>query len=281
MSISNLAAYKAALTNQQQIVLMNFSAVATAVFPGRPIDMWKYTLPDVGATPTTQAIPTNATVGALVTTIPSANQLSIVGATLSSSARPIDTATNFGAQPVTMLICDRLSHQGGLSTNTGGAQTTNLPTAALTRYTTGDGVMIGLTVYANNFSTSASVTASYTNQANTSGRTAISTDVGPSDPSNVGRIFMLSLQTGDTGVRSVESVTITGGVAANGTFGVTLFKPLYMITADEFNGNAPVAGFISGKTGGGIPKIEANACLFAIAWNPISESQGQLFLSEN
>lgn len=163
----------------------------------------------------------------------------------------------------TLLIYDRLCHQGGLSGNVTGAQTTNLPTAALTRYTSGEGVMMAVEVYTSLGVTASTLSVSYTNSSGTSGRTSPEIGVTNTSPLNYiqsGSFFMLPLQSGDTGVRSVESVTLSVATGTVGNFGITLLKPLAMIRA---NGADPDRGnFVDGNLLGGIPSIANNACLW-------------------
>lgn len=173
-----------------------------------------------GATPTTAAACDNTTIGAL-------NLEDSVGQS-SFDWRIARASLNLASTNQMVMVVDRLSHQGGLSGTTTGAQTTNLPTAALTRYTSGAGVFIGLEVYTSVGTTATTVTASYTNQAGTSGQTTQATPFGGVGFNAAGSLFMLPLQAGDTGVQSVQSVTLAASTLTAGNFGVTLFKPLAM-----------------------------------------------------
>lgn len=156
-------------------------------------------------------------------------------------------------------IIDRLSHQGGLVGNTTAAQTTNLPTAALTRYTNGVGVMIGLTIYTA-FTLTTTITLSYTNQSGVSGRTSPAiTFVG-----NTGNFYVVPLQQGDTGVLSVQSVTLAAASANVGNFGVMLFKPVCMFASPFKDRILYDSNFINGNFLGGIPSISDNSCLTAL-----------------
>lgn len=129
-----------------------------------------------------------------------------------------------------IIIVDRLSHQGGLSGNINTLQTTNLPTAALTRYTSGDGVMAALEIHAF-LGTATTATCTYTNQAGTTGR--ITQPIAISGSSN-GRgdnnsFLIFNLQAGDTGVRAVADVTLAASTGTVGNIGVTLFRPLLIL----------------------------------------------------
>jgi hypothetical protein len=181
----------------------------------------------------------------------------------------------------TIIIADRLSHQGGLSGTTTGAQTTNLPTAALTRYTDGVGVMLGITIYTAVGATATTITASYTNQAGTSGQTTPLTVFGGTGFNAANRMCLLPLASGDTGVRAVASVTITASTLTAGNFGVTLFKPLaaFYLPAplEQVNAN-----FLDGYMRGGIPEVLDDAALFPIIYSTAGSwsGAGNVFIEE-
>lgn len=160
-----------------------------------------------------------------------------------------------------VMLIDRLSHQGGLSGTVTTPQTTNLPTAALTRYTSGVGVFAALEIYGAIGATPATATISYTNQAGTSGRTSKPVLFGGSGPNAIKAMATIPLQDGDTGVRSVESVTLSGSTGTAGNFGITLYKPLLMIPV---LGNFTERQTIHDAVLGGamvMPLIEDNCCL--------------------
>jgi hypothetical protein len=259
MAIPDLDSYKYALATQREIVPVTLSTLATVA--GRPYDLWRGSTP-LGAVPTASAIPTNDTLGALGQRNPASGQLSIVGARFNSFS------------PGLYLIADRLLHSGGLSGTVTTAQTTNLAATPLTRSTSGVGVMLGLTIYTQIGTTATTVRATYTNQAGTDSRVTPLVAIGGTGFREANRMLLLPLQEGDTGVRSVQSVTVTATTGTAGVFGVTLFKPLYAIMSDEVSGVVSAAGFITGKTGGGIPAIENNACLFPICISTSTNSQG-------
>jgi hypothetical protein len=251
MPIANLAEYKDALGEVAQVVSVNIGSIT--VVAGRPYDLWVPAVP-AGVIPTTAVAPTNETIGSLGQ-INSEEELGIIGARFSA------------LNPGQYIICDRLSHMGGLSTiviteqnNASGA---NLPTAALTRYTSGVGVMMALTIYTQIGATGTTVTVNYTNQAGVAGRTSQAVVIGATGFREVHRMIVPGLQEGDTGVRSVEGVTFLATTGTAGNVGVTLFKPLYVVILESVSGVAS-GGFMTGNTFGGIPRIEDDACLYAI-----------------
>lgn len=250
MALADLDAYKDALVSGREILPLNI--ITSTVVLGRPHDPWRVSVP-LGAVPTTAVVPDKDTLGAIgPRDAGSGLQNSIVGYRLSA------------LNPGTYIICDRLAHSGGLNGTTTGAQTTNLPTPTLTRHTSGVGVMIGLTIYTAIGSTATTVTATYTNQGGTGSRVTPLVQIGANGFKGANRMILLPLQDGDSGVKSVESVTLTATTGTAGNFGVTLFKPLYTICVEGTSGVVS-GGFVSGLSSGGIPAVENGACLFPIS----------------
>lgn len=213
-------------------------------------------LPAGMVAPTTAVTCNKSTVGAINSQLPNFTPSSnfIIKATLSDT---------YAQSNSFVWIVDRLSHQGNIAINTSTPQTTNLPTAALTRYTDGVGVMIGVTAYGST-SGSPTITVTYTNQSGVSSRISpiqnLSLDIWEFRP--------LALQQGDYGVRSVESVTIGNVSSSTSKIGISLFKPICMYGSNLFNEN--IVGdydFISGNILGGIPSFDDNACLIPMIQN--------------
>ncbi len=239
--------YKDALSQQRDLNAINI--ISGTALAGRPYDLWMQTVP-LPTAPTTAVALTRSSAGALGQENAGAGMVkSIIGARANANGAGV------------YLVVDRLSHQGGLVANVAGAQTTNLPTAALTRYTDGEGVMMGITVYTVIGTTATTVSVSYTNQAGTAGRTSTLTTIGSTGWREVSRIVFLPLQQGDTGVRSVQSVSLAATTGTAGAIGVVLFKPLYAIVIDDASGVLSSGGFFSGGGLGGVPQVLDDACL--------------------
>lgn len=166
-----------------------------------------------------------------------------------------------GAAGVCLLMVDLLNVNGGLSGVATGAQTTNLPTAALTRHTSGEGVFIGLIVHVSIGGTATTVTASYTNQAGTPGRISTATQFGGSNYNAARSIIPLPLAAGDTGVQSVESVTLAATTGTTGNFGVCLFKPVCMMPLNDVLGAMPVDAVSFGGLTPSLAEVHPDACL--------------------
>lgn len=161
------------------------------------------------------------------------------------------------------VLCDRLSHQGGLDGNVSGTQSVNLPTAALTRYTDGIGVFIGLSVYTGVGSTATTITATYTNSDSVSGRITSAISFSNINAGTTGQLVFLPLQAGDKGAKSVESVTLAASTGTSGNFGVVLYKPIGVWLASN-TGNS-TSCMPTGTMMGGLPQIQDNACLFFLS----------------
>lgn len=272
--------------------LADFQALKAAIETGRPYPFIKNSittaaarwmsywtaLPNTGATPGAAAACNANTTGALL----QEPRLSA----LANSFYPVqaDLAVQTSAFTSLMLV-DRLSHQGGLSGTATAIQTTNLPTAALTRYTGGDGVMAALEIYSALGTAAITVTASYTNQAGTSGRTTKPVVLGAASDNTASRFIPLPLQDDDTGVRSVESVTPSGSTAGTGNYGVTLFKPLLLFPNFSQPTEAVQPRVINMLIGGhgGCPEIMDDACLQLIGLSNstvVGAATGALILAE-
>ena len=224
--------------------LKSFGKVSmTAKAAGTFQSLWTAAgLPAAGANPGSLAmvIPTSATAGALRFVNP-ATGLSYISK-ISSSQQTIGT----------LILYDRIAHSSGLNGTLITAQAVN--GAALTRHTTGEDVELFLEVYAATGATASSVTISYTNSAGVAGRTtpAVAMQVTPV----AGQMLPIPLQSGDTGIRSVQSVTLSASTATAGNFGITLVKRIAEIPITVAG-----TGVVLDPFALGFPKIEDNACL--------------------
>lgn len=198
---------------------VNKATVATTVVAGRTYSRWTHA-PFAGSEPTTAVACDNTTVGAL--------QGSAGLAGISTWIKRIRASQAAGG---TVIFYDRLSHQGGLLADSVAVQTTNLPTAALTRYTSGVGVMASLEVGATAIgATATTFTCSYTNSLGVSGRTSPPCTVGGTSNMNSAALWInIPLQVGDVGVRSVENVTLAASTGTAQEFGVVLWRPLLAV----------------------------------------------------
>lgn len=231
------------------VARVSFVKGSTTSIAGRLFDGWVL-IPFAGANPTTAVVPTAAT-------LPGA---------LNESPSGVATwlKTFIGGQTAggTLILFDRLSHQGGLSGVVTGTVTTNLPTAALTRFTSGVGVMIALSVYTQIGGSATTVSVSYTNSAGVAGRASPLVTFGGASDRLSGSFTPIPLQVGDVGVRSVESVALTGTTGTAGAYGVTLWKPLAVVPSSALARNQRFGNLRD--MGAWFENIPADACLCAL-----------------
>ena len=238
---------------------------------GRSTAMWRSLLP-------TPAIPTASV--ALDKT--SANAIGPIPESASGKLQIIGGRFNTSSLAGTTVVpIDLLNVSGGLSGTVTTEQTTNLPTAALTRHTGGDGVFIGIVIYAAVGSTATTISVRYTNQAGTANRTSTVTSFGGTGFREAARLIQIPLAAGDTGVRSVEGVTLTATTGAAGNFGVCLFKPLMTFSLDSTTGTMSIDAVSSGGMIGSMAEFDDDACLTFMAFTPVAQSiNGALLLAE-
>lgn len=149
------------------------------------------------------------------------------------------------------LVADRLLACGGLSGTTTTAQTVG---GSITRYTGGTGNQIWLEIQTQIGASVTSVTASYTNEAGTSGRTTAARVFGSTIYREIHTAIQLPLQAGDLGVQSVQSVTVLATTGTAGDFACVIYHPLAYL----FGPCLPL-----GPLGslGGLPEIVDDACI--------------------
>ena len=142
--------------------------------------------------------------------------------------------------PLTLVLCDYLLYYPSIDDSTTDPQTLD-NTVTLPRYTDGEGVQV-IAVSVAGRTGGQTFSFSYTNSDGVSGRTsqtvqqntsaAIGSIVTSEGATNLcGGNPFIGLQDGDTGVRSIESVTMNG--ADVGLFTLILVKPLAQTTIKE------------------------------------------------
>ena len=146
----------------------------------------------------------------------------------------------------TCELIDLLLINSGIVVTTTTAQTLNtvtLPSRDANGATNGDGVMAGLlvTTATTNAGAFTNCTISYTNQAGTAGRTGT---MG-SFPATavIGSVIPFELASGDTGIRSVESITLGTSMVA-GAVSLILYRVIDVVAALNAN-NAQSSAMIS------------------------------------
>ena len=144
------------------------------------------------------------------------------------------SATGTTNQNQRLLLADYLLYYPFIDTDAIGEEQVMDNTVTLPRYTTGARVQM-MAVGQSASSTAGTFTVNYTNQDGVAGRTSQTTYtkvisgggtlVSSSNNAVTGSHPFIGLQAGDSGVRSVESVTFSG--AGGGLMAIVLVKPLF------------------------------------------------------
>lgn len=164
--------------------------------------------------------------------------------------------TASSSQPGTLYLTDRLWACRGLS-GTLGATTTVTGMTNISRYSSGIGAEIWYwCITAPSSGGSGTMTVSYTNSAGVSGRSCTITLGAGTPPPTTGQCYPGSLQAGDTGVQSIQSVTNTSTSFVGGSHGLFVAKRL--LTAPTVTGLPGVA--LDGLRTG-LQQVETDACL--------------------
>lgn len=134
------------------------------------------------------------------------------------------------------MFIDRLWHNSGLANTTLTAQTVNsvtLPARDNNGTTNGEGVGVALEISATmgNGAAITTITLSYTNSDGVSGRTATIdaravTPGGFPASATAGSFIPFTLQAGDKGVRSIQSITL-GTSLVSGTAHLVMYRMIY------------------------------------------------------
>lgn len=170
--------------------------------------------------------------------------------------------------PQRLYLLDYLMFYPFADMGTSDAQTmTN--TQVLTRYTNGDGVQILPVLVAPHGLVGDTFLVNYTNSDGVAGRVtplhtmntacAVNGTILTTQQAGAGRFGpFMALQTGDKGVRSIESVTCTAGTDV-GLFTLVLVKPLAELTVREITAPTEIDFYL--QSGGKLPQIVDDAYL--------------------
>jgi hypothetical protein len=164
------------------------------------------------------------------------------------------------AQYGTLLLCDRLWHNSGLSVTTTSAQTVNsvaFPARDNNASTNGEGVMIALEITTATGSGAATPSISYTNSDGVAGKTA-SLAVAYGASSTVGSFYPFALAAGDKGVRSIQSYTSNVSMTS-GAISLVAYRVIATLPMGYFN----IAAALDALTGG-MPEMFDNTVPFLV-----------------
>lgn len=139
--------------------------------------------------------------------------------------------------------------------------------------TNGEGIYIAAVSNGGWSSGVVDINISYTNSSGVSGRSGINTTTFSGNPTNATTSF-ISLDAGDTGVRSVQSLTLTFGspVPTTGTFHLIAVRPICLYIQEQI-ANTFTADFLSHP----LPKLQNNSCLTFITQGRAGTSWSQPF----
>lgn len=160
-------------------------------------------------------------------------------------------------QAGTLLLLDRIWHNGGFTITSTAAQNITSPTwpsrcptsgSDDTPSTNGHGILLALEISAAAGAAAPTITVSYTNQAGTAGRTGTNILATANSPA-IGATYFIGLQAGDTGVRSVQSLTLSVSWVS-GTMNLVAYR---LLAALELPGNL-MPNAIDAITGG-LPRL--------------------------
>lgn len=163
----------------------------------------------------------------------------------------------------TLLLCDRLWHNSGLSVTLTTAQTVNSvawPARDANASINGEGVYIGLEVSTIMGAGAPTLSIGYTNQAGTAGKIG-NGRLTVVTASMVGSFYDFSLAAGDTGVRSIQTYTASATMTS-GAIHLVAYRVLARVAV-------PVAGaeYAIDALTSGMPKLHDNTVPFLL-WLP-------------
>jgi hypothetical protein len=245
MSITTMDQLVDALANRSERIPIFRTAPTSSISVISPYSLWRHA--GMGGTTTTNP-PTGVGESCSKAT-PGAIPFTAAGAGESVYLAGMEVAmTDEGI----FSIYDRLVHTSGLNSTLLTAQTVNsAPLPA--RATGGANVEAWVEIYTTLGASARTLAVSYTNQSGVAGRAGTCPlGAGP----KAGEMRPIGLQSGDTGVRSVESVTMPATSGTAGDFGITLLRRLGGVSVFGTYGVAQGDPFDLG-----MPEIDANACL--------------------
>jgi hypothetical protein len=126
-----------------------------------------------------------------------------------------------------LLLLDRIWHNGGYTITSTSAQNSTTPTwpsRSADGTTNGDAVLLALEISAAAGAGTPTITIAYTNQAGTASRSATNLLATVASPA-IGATYFIGLQAGDTGVRSVQSLTLSA-TWTSGTMNLVAYRLL-------------------------------------------------------
>ena len=178
--------------------------------------------------PPVMTVPTGATGTALTSLV---GQLPFPAATSGNTyIAKFEASTTVGG---TLILYDRLWHNGSLSATLTTAQTISSvawPARDINEATAGEGVYVGLEISTTTGAAAPTLTLSYTNSAGVAGRTGVNimTTIASS---GAGVLYPFSLQNGDTGVQSIQTLTLSTSWLS-GAINLVAYRPVLKLATN-------------------------------------------------
>jgi hypothetical protein len=228
------------------------ASAATAPVAGRYVSLWQYnkTRGGSGAAPSTARALTRTTQGALA-------QNAVGGGATKYLTGAVAVWNTAGS----VLVYDRLVDSGGLSGTVTTAQTTNLPTSTLPRYTDGLGNFIFLEITGIIGTTATTATISY-KDTNGDTRTTPAFAIGGTGLREAQRFIRVPLDDAyaNLGVTTIENLDLVASTTTAGGIAVGIGHEIALLPTPGAGGCQPM-DFISGAQI--LPEIGDDCIAFA------------------
>lgn len=155
-------------------------------------------------------------------------------------------------------VFDRVVHMGGLSGTSVASQSVSTPALPSRAQSNGSDVRWFVECYTDLGATPATLTVTYTDQGGTSGNT---TTVSIPATLRAGTLLEIFPSGGDTSIRSIESVQLSGSTGTAGNFGITGAREKIGARLSSL-----VAGIAASKSGYdmGLPIVANDECLWLV-----------------
>jgi hypothetical protein len=236
-------------------VRMFQKAASGVLVIGRPTSYWATPgIPGPGVYDTTlNGVVLDSSVNPVAGQIPFDNPTGILEARLS---RFVGAASQVG----TLLLCDRLWHNGGITITSTALQAISSPTWPSRDElggTTGVGVNVAIGVSALTGAGTPNVTLGYTATDGIAGKTS-NTIIAPTAASPPGTFYSFALNGGEKGVRSIQSIQLSASWTS-GTINLVAYRVLAMISIP--NAGAPAT---MDAITGGLPRMYKGSVPFLV-----------------
>lgn len=241
----------------------------TGITAGRLLSSWY-----LAGFPAGASAPTPGLAGAALTS-PVTGQLEIPPSSNQTYLQNARFRNSLGAGSL-VLLCDRLWHNSGFTITSTAAQTVNsvaFPARDDDGSTNGEGVFLGVEISTAAGAGTPTITVSYTNQAGTASRTA--TNIPATIATLVaGGFIPIGLQAGDTGVRSVQTLTLSA-TWTSGTMHLVAYRILStMIIRPNFSADSDIVD------SGLVPIFDNSVPFFLVGQSTAAQMTGSVTFTQ-